>query len=181
MPMIGYLIEMDGTIFRGGELIPGADRFVNGLRKANIPFLLLMNESEWARRSPAARLEQSGISITEDHIFPCMITTAMLTVARVELALPSDQTVLIGCSMEIGILGAQLDYKTIMVLPGETGREDAEQSAYQPDLIVDSITDLDPAAMEIRFGSVPPAVKPSLSHVHPSHRQRRQPAIAGAY
>jgi ribonucleotide monophosphatase NagD (HAD superfamily) len=181
MPMIGYLIDMDGTILRGGQLIPGADRFVNGLRKANIPFLLLMNESEWARRSPAARLEQTGISITEDHIFPCMITTAMLTVARVELALPTDQTVLIGGTMETMILGAQLDYKTIVVLTGETRREDAEQTAYQPDLIVDSLANLDPAALETRFGSLPPVVKPSLPHFHPSHRPRRQPAIAGTY
>ena len=25
--MIGYLIDMDGVIYRGGRLIPGADRF----------------------------------------------------------------------------------------------------------------------------------------------------------
>jgi hypothetical protein len=36
--MIGYLIDMDGVIYRGGQLIPGADRFVNGLRQANMPF-----------------------------------------------------------------------------------------------------------------------------------------------
>ncbi len=179
--MIGYLMEMDVTILRGGELIPGADRFVNGLRKANIPFLLLMNQSQWNRREPAARLEQLGINVTENHIFPCVITTAMLTLARDELALPTDQTVLIGGTMETGILGAQLDYKTIMVITRGPRREDAGRSAYQPDLIVDSIADLNPAAVEIWLGSVPPIVKPSLSHFHPSHRPRRQTAIAGAY
>jgi ribonucleotide monophosphatase NagD (HAD superfamily) len=178
--MIGYLIDMDGTICWGSELIPGADRFVNGLRKANIPFLFLTNNSQWPRHDVAARLQQLGINITEDHIFPCTITTAMLTVARGELALAPDQTVLIGGTMETGILGAQLDYRTILVLKGGTRREDARRSAWQPDLIVDSVADLDTAALETRFGSVPPGVLPSLSHFHPFHRPRRQPAIAGA-
>ena len=26
--MFGYLIDMDGVIYRGGQLIPGADRFI---------------------------------------------------------------------------------------------------------------------------------------------------------
>ena len=26
--MFGYLIDMDGVIYRGGHLIPGADRFI---------------------------------------------------------------------------------------------------------------------------------------------------------
>ncbi len=178
--MIGYLIDMDGTISRGSELIPGADRFVNGLRKAKIPFLFLTNNSQWPRRDVAARLQQLGIDVTEDHILPCMITTAMLTVARGELALPTDQTVLIGGTMETGILGAQLGYKTILLLKGGMRREDSWRSACRPDLIVDSVADLDPAALETRFGSVPPVVQPSLSHFHPSQRPRRQPAIAGA-
>ena len=34
----GYLIDMDGVIYRGTELIPGADRFVDELRSAKSPF-----------------------------------------------------------------------------------------------------------------------------------------------
>ncbi|MBM3968113.1 MAG: TIGR01457 family HAD-type hydrolase, partial [Planctomycetes bacterium] len=30
--MIGYLIDMDGVIYRGNELIDGADRFIAALR-----------------------------------------------------------------------------------------------------------------------------------------------------
>ena len=53
--MLGYLIDMDGVIYRGGQLIPGADRFVNGLREANIPFLFLTNNSQGpAATSPRA-------------------------------------------------------------------------------------------------------------------------------
>ena len=32
--MVGYLIDMDGVIYRGNQLIPGADQFIRGLRAA---------------------------------------------------------------------------------------------------------------------------------------------------
>ena len=74
--MIGYLIDMDGVIYRGGQLIPGADRFVNGLREANIPFLFLTNNSQRTRRDVATRLQRLGIDVTEHHIFTCAMATA---------------------------------------------------------------------------------------------------------
>ena len=30
--MLGYLIDMDGVLYRGHELIPGAERFIEELR-----------------------------------------------------------------------------------------------------------------------------------------------------
>ncbi len=36
--MPGYLIDMDGVIYRGNELIPGADRFIADLREREVPF-----------------------------------------------------------------------------------------------------------------------------------------------
>ena len=36
--MHGYLIDMDGVIYRGSQLIPGADRFIHGLLAADVPF-----------------------------------------------------------------------------------------------------------------------------------------------
>ncbi len=40
---MGYLIDMDGVIYRGGELIAGADDFVHGLLANRVPFLFLTN------------------------------------------------------------------------------------------------------------------------------------------
>ena len=34
----GYLIDMDGVIYRGNQLIPGADTFVNRLHELKYPF-----------------------------------------------------------------------------------------------------------------------------------------------
>ena len=106
----------------------------------------------------------------------------MLRAARKELALPTDQTVVIGDTMDTDILGGvQLNYKTVLVLTGSTRREDVDRFAYLPDLIVESIADLDPNALERQFGTQPGAGNPSLSDYHPSHRPRRKTAIAGAF
>ena len=290
--MIGYLIDMDGVIYRGGHLIPGADRFVNGLREANTPFLFLTNNSQpTPPRNVATRLQRLGIDVTEHHIFTCAQATArflsqqkphgtafvigegglltplhengysivdedsgfcgrrrrthreagkswngarvvmdraelvatnldpncptrngvrpgcgatvamletasglkafsvgkpspvMLRAARKELALPTDQTVVIGDTMETNILGSmQLNYKTILVLTGSTRREDVARFAYRPDLIVESIADLEHAASNASSG--PPRCRRPATFgpdFHPSHRPRRKPAVAGAF
>jgi len=72
----GYLIDMDGVIYRGGVLIPGAIRFVNRLLEENIPFLFLTNNSQRTRRDVATKLTRLGISVDEDHVFTCAMSTA---------------------------------------------------------------------------------------------------------
>ncbi|HEX2519560.1 MAG TPA: hypothetical protein VHK04_08480, partial [Castellaniella sp.] len=72
----GYLIDMDGVIYRGSELIPGADYFVQQLRERNIPFLFLTNNSQRTRRDVAAKLARMGIDVEEQHVFTCAMATA---------------------------------------------------------------------------------------------------------
>ena len=52
----GYLIDMDGVIYRGHELIPGADRFVQQLRTREIAFCFLTNNSQRTRRDVVTKL-----------------------------------------------------------------------------------------------------------------------------
>jgi NagD protein len=250
--MLGYLIDMDGVVYRGGHLISGADTFINQLRQDGVPFRFLTNNSQRTRRDVATRLERLGIDVEEEHIYTCAMATArflaqqkpggtayvigegglltalhengyaivdrdpdyvvvgegriisfemveaalrmilggakliatnldpncptesglrpgcgstvamlevasgvkafsvgkpspvMLRGARKELGLSTDQTVVIGDTMETDILGGvQLGFKTILVLSGGTRREDLDRYAYQPDRVVDSIADLD--------------------------------------
>ena len=76
----------------------------------------------------------------------------MLRNARKELGLPTDQTIVIGDTMETDILGGvQLGLKTILVLSGGTSRADLTRFAYQPDKIVDSVADLDPVKLIREF------------------------------
>src|SRR5256885_1994355 len=74
--MYGYLIDMDGVIYRGSELIPGAERFVRELRSQNIPFLFLTNNSQRTRRDVATKVARLGIDVEEEHVFTCAMATA---------------------------------------------------------------------------------------------------------
>jgi NagD protein len=87
----------------------------------------------------------------------------MLRGARKELGLTTAQTVVIGDTMDTDILGGvQLGYKTVLVLSGTTRRDDLVRYAYRPDLVVDSIADLDPAHLGERFDR--PLAPPARDH-----------------
>lgn len=247
----GYLIDMDGVIYRGTEIIEGAAEFVHRLRESNTPFLFLTNNSQRTQRDVCMRLKRMGIDVEERHIFTCAMATArfldkqkphgtayvigegglltalhevgysivdhdpdyvvvgegrtftmemmenavrmimagakliatnmdpncptqhglrpgcgaivsllesatgrkafspgkpspiMMRAARKELGLATDETTMIGDTMETDILGGcEIGFRTILVLSGGTSREDLVNYAYRPDMIVNSIADL---------------------------------------
>jgi NagD protein len=72
----GYLIDMDGVIYRGNQMIPGAIEFVAALRAKNIPFLFLTNNSQRTRRDMVAKLNRMGFDVLEEHIYTCAMATA---------------------------------------------------------------------------------------------------------
>lgn len=72
----GFLIDMDGVIYRGSELIPGADRFIAKLIEHEVPFLFLTNNSQRTRRDVATKLRRMGIRVEERHVFTCAMATA---------------------------------------------------------------------------------------------------------
>jgi NagD protein len=74
--MLGYLIDMDGVIYRGHDLIPSAERFIAELRAANVPFLFLTNNSQRTRRDVATKIKRLGIDADEEHVFTCAMATA---------------------------------------------------------------------------------------------------------
>lgn len=72
----GFLIDMDGVIYKSNHMIEGADRFVHMLLERDIPFLFLTNNSQRTRRDVAYKLKTMGIDVGEDHIFTCAMATA---------------------------------------------------------------------------------------------------------
>jgi NagD protein len=250
----GYLIDMDGVIYRGNELIPGAAAFVGRLREQNVPFLFLTNNSQRTRRDMVTKLQRLGIDVEERHLFTSAMATArflaqqrpggtayvlgeggllqalhangfaivdsapdyvvvgegrtftlemldhatklvlagakliatnldpncptqdgtlrpgcgamvalletatgrqafsvgkpsaiMLRAARKELGLRTEEITMIGDMMTTDVLGGvQAGYRTVLVLSGGTRRSDLERYSYGPDLVVDSIANLDP-------------------------------------
>jgi len=246
----GYLIDMDGVLYRGPELIPGADSFIRQLRARDIPFRLLTNNSQRTRRDVVAKLARIGIDVEESHIFTSAMATArflaqqkpegtafvigegglltalhqngyavvdhepdyvvvgegrtfnlelveaavrmilggakliatnldpncptqhglrpgcgamvamleiatgvkafsvgkpspvMVRAARKELGLSTDETTIIGDTMETDILGGvQLGLHTVLVLSGGTHPEDLAGYAYRPEIVVASLAE----------------------------------------
>ena len=72
----GFLIDMDGVVYSGPELIPGADEFIAKLKKNNIPFLFLTNNSQRSRHDVVNKLAGLGIEVEENHVFTSAMATA---------------------------------------------------------------------------------------------------------
>ena len=79
---LGFLIDMDGVIYRGKQLIPGAEGFIERLLAEEIPFAFLTNNSQRTRRDVATRLVRMGIPARESHIFTCAMATARFLAAQ---------------------------------------------------------------------------------------------------
>jgi NagD protein len=88
----GYLIDMDGVIYRGSTMIPGADVFINKLIENDVPFLFLTNNSRSTRRDLQARLSTIGIRVAEKNIF----TSAMATGRFLATQKPNGTAYVIG-------------------------------------------------------------------------------------
>lgn len=82
MSKFGFLIDMDGVIYRGKQLIPGADEFIRRLLKQEVPFAFLTNNSQRTRRDVVCKLERMGIHVSEEHIFTCAMATARFVAAQ---------------------------------------------------------------------------------------------------
>ncbi len=72
----GYLIDMDGVIYRENHLIPGAAEFVESLHATGTPFLFLTNNSAPTPEDLAVRLRHLGIEgISSRHFYTSALNT----------------------------------------------------------------------------------------------------------
>jgi 4-nitrophenyl phosphatase len=62
------LADLDGTINRGNDLIPGADIAYRELSDAGIKWLFLSNNSTMAPVDIATRITKLGLAVTEDQV-----------------------------------------------------------------------------------------------------------------
>jgi len=71
----GLLIDMDGVVYAGDELIEGADQFIHNLLVNDIPFSFMTNNSQRTSLEVVRKLRKLGIEVTEEHVY----TSAMAT------------------------------------------------------------------------------------------------------
>jgi len=67
-PPRALLLDMDGTLFLGKQLIEGTDRFIAQLNASNIPYLCLTNNSSKSTTDYKKKLSGLGLDIPEKAI-----------------------------------------------------------------------------------------------------------------
>ncbi len=68
MALAGYLLDLDGTVYVGERLIPGADRAIAHLRELGRKVLFLSNKPLSSRQDYAEKLSSLGIPAQEDEV-----------------------------------------------------------------------------------------------------------------
>ena len=74
--MISYLSDMDGVLIKEGEMIPGADKFIQALKDNDIEYMVLTNNSMSTPRDLSARLRNTGLDIPAERIWTSATATA---------------------------------------------------------------------------------------------------------
>ncbi|MEK3940519.1 MULTISPECIES: TIGR01457 family HAD-type hydrolase [Bacillus] len=72
----GYLIDLDGTMYKGTEKIEEAGQFVQKLNELNIPYLFVTNNSSRTPKQVAEKLVSFDIPATEEQVFTTSMATA---------------------------------------------------------------------------------------------------------
>ncbi len=67
-PYTTYLIDLDGVVYRGEELIPGAKEFVAWLDSSQKKYLFVTNNSFASEAQVLAKLARLGIKSDESHV-----------------------------------------------------------------------------------------------------------------
>ncbi|CAG9612549.1 Acid sugar phosphatase [Bacillus rhizoplanae] len=72
----GYLIDLDGTMYRGEERIEEASDFVKALQERNLPYLFVTNNSTRKPEQVADKLVQFDIPASAERVFTTSMATA---------------------------------------------------------------------------------------------------------
>jgi HAD superfamily hydrolase (TIGR01450 family) len=73
-PFAAYLFDLDGTIYLGDELLPGAGRLIEGLRELGLPVRFLSNNPTKDPEQYAAKLGELGLPTPVEEIVNTVVT-----------------------------------------------------------------------------------------------------------
>lgn len=72
----GYILDMDGVLYRGDTIVPGVKEFLAELEASGIKYTMATNNSTNSQLDYVLKLERMGVSVTEEHIFTSAVATA---------------------------------------------------------------------------------------------------------
>jgi NagD protein len=90
--MKNYILDMDGVIYRGNQLVPGAGEFIERLQREGRRFLFLTNNSKNTPLDFQRKLERMGLHVSAEHYF----TSAMATADFLHTQKPDGSAFVIG-------------------------------------------------------------------------------------
>jgi arabinose operon protein AraL len=82
LPHRGWLFDLDGTVYRGDELIPGAEATIAALRADGRRVVFLSNKPLQTRGDYARKLTKLGIPASDDDVLNSSIVLARHLAAR---------------------------------------------------------------------------------------------------
>src|SRR5437588_11327311 len=92
LPYTTYLIDLDGVIYRGNELLPGAKAFINWLEANAKKYLFLTNNSFATATQILAKLEHLGIASDNAHL----LTAGQAAVQNIARRIPQGVVYVVG-------------------------------------------------------------------------------------
>ncbi|NNK49612.1 MAG: TIGR01458 family HAD-type hydrolase [Gemmatimonadetes bacterium] len=70
------MIDLDGTVYLGRDLIPGSSEAIERLRAAGVPFLFTTNTSRMSRLDIVASLGSLGLRVDSSEVFSAPVAAA---------------------------------------------------------------------------------------------------------
>jgi 4-nitrophenyl phosphatase len=105
-----FLLDMDGTLYLGDDVFPGAIDFVNGLAASGRQYIYLTNNSSRAGEDYIARLRKLGFPCERENVF----TSGMATAMYLNKNYPGQSVCLVGTAAfkrELESYGIAIDYE----------------------------------------------------------------------
>lgn len=117
LPYTTYLIDLDGVIYRGNEVLPGAKEFVAWLEAQRKKYLYLTNNSFATAAQVLAKLNRLGIPADEAH----MLTAGQAAVQYIARRCPNGSIYVVGEMPLIELVESQ----GLTVTPVDSPKADA--------------------------------------------------------
>lgn len=89
--LAGLILDMDGVIWRGSELLPGATDLFAEIRASELPVMLVTNNATGTPQAVQAKLHNWGIEVGVDEI----LTSALATASYMRQVLPEGTSVFV--------------------------------------------------------------------------------------
>jgi 4-nitrophenyl phosphatase len=87
-----YLVDLDGVLVRGAQILPGAVDFLKLLRSRQLPFRILTNNSTRTPAEYAAHLTRAGVDVAAHEV----LTSAVVTASALAQQQPGARAFVVG-------------------------------------------------------------------------------------